>query len=244
MNARHTIRSSQKMFKIKVIGIDADDTLWDNLIYFKKTEDAFCDLMSPYYDQDTAYSMFYANEQKNIELYGYGVKSFILSMIETICKKVPQDKSAHIISNIIELGKKQLNEEPVLLEGVAETLPILKKYYKLVLATKGDLLDQTLKLKKSGLAKYFDHVEVMNEKNEEDYIEVLKRLNVKNEEFLMIGNSLRSDIIPVLNLGGSAIYIPYHTTWIHEVGDKKPTCPKFMEAINFKQAGELLQKAL
>lgn len=228
------------MSKIKTIGIDADDTLWDNLIYFKRTEDAFCNLMSPYYDASTAYSMFFATEQKNIDIYGYGVKSFILSMIEIVCEKVPQDKSSNIISSIIELGKEQLTEKPILLEGVKETIPLLKDRYRLVLATKGDLLDQTVKLNKSGLGKYFDHIEVMNEKNEEDYLSVLHKLNINPETFLMIGNSLRSDIIPVLNIGGSAIFIPYHTTWLHESTDKKPISTKLKQADNFKKAVELL----
>ena len=127
-----------------------------------------------------------------------------------------------------------------MLEGVSEILPALSKSYRLILATKGDLLDQNLKLDKSGLRKYFRNVEVMNEKNEEDYLEIFERLNINPSEFLMIGNSLKSDIIPVLNIGGYAVYVPYHTTWLNEMTDEKIESPKFFEVSNLRDILDLL----
>lgn len=202
---------------IKIIAFDADDTLWVNESYYRETERAFTRLLIDYLPEDKVSELLLETETGNIKLYGYGVKGFVLSMIETALKVNGDKVDKKIISQILDLGKKLIHPPMVLLDGVKETLEILnKRGSKLVLATKGDFLDQERKLKNSGLAKCFHHIEIMSNKNEEDYQKLLDRLEVSADEFLMIGNSVKSDILPVLALGSYAIHIPYHTTWAHE----------------------------
>ena len=206
------------MFKnIKVIGFDADDTLWVNEPYFKELEDTFCKLLNSYLPNEDISKNIFNTEMKNLEIYGYGVKAFILSLIETAInisnKKVPVD----IIQKIIDLGKQQLNKPIELLEGVEKVLhKLFPKNYKLIVATKGDLLDQERKLEKSGLEKYFHHIEIMSDKKETDYKKLLNHLEINSSAFAMVGNSVKSDILPVVGIGGKGIHVPYHTTWKHE----------------------------
>ncbi|QIA08886.1 HAD family hydrolase [Draconibacterium halophilum] len=201
----------------KVIAFDADDTLWVNETFFRETEEKFCALLSDFSTSDEIMEVLYVTEIQNLEKYGYGTKGFVLSMVETALKitgnKVPQE----IIEQIIELGKTQINQPVELLDGVIETLEYLQqKGFKLIVATKGDLLDQERKLQKSKLEKYFHHVEVMSNKKPADYQKLIKHLEIAPQGFLMIGNSYKSDIEPVLQLGGFGIHIPFHITWIHE----------------------------
>lgn len=206
------------MFKnIKVIGFDADDTLWVNEPYFKETENEFCELLNEYYSSDIVSNELFKTEIQNLELYGYGVKAFILSLIETAIRISNGEVPVKTIDHIIKLGKQQLNKPVEVLDGIEYALKnLFSKQYKLIVATKGDLLDQERKLKKSGLEKYFHHIEIMSDKKESDYKKLLDHLEIKPEEFVMIGNSLKSDILPVINIGGKGIHVPYHTTWEHE----------------------------
>lgn len=206
------------MFKdIKVIGFDADDTLWVNELYFKEIEQKFCNLVSDYCPSKEASQKLFEIEIKNLSLYGYGVKAFILSLIETAIIVSKNNLPNHKILNIIDLGKNLLNKNIELLNGIQNVLETLSiKNYRLIVATKGDLLDQERNLKKSGLERYFHHIEIMSDKKKTDYQKLIKHLDITPEEFVMIGNSLKSDILPVLNIGGKAIHIPYHTTWAHE----------------------------
>ncbi|PKL87763.1 MAG: HAD family hydrolase [Ignavibacteriae bacterium HGW-Ignavibacteriae-2] len=205
--------------KIKVIGFDADDTLWVNEPFYKETEIQFCEMLSEYQPKNIVSKELFETEMMNLEIYGYGAKGFMLSLIETALRVSDYKVSSQIIEKIIELGKKLLNNPIILLDGVLEVLDeLFKREYKLIIATKGDLLDQERKLKKSGIEKYFDHVEIMSGKKETDYKKLLKNLGIKPDRFMMIGNSLKSDIAPVLNLGAYAVHIPYHTTWQHESG--------------------------
>ena len=200
----------------KVIAFDADDTLWVNEPYYRETEKAFTKLLASYLSEEEVSKILLETETKNIKLYGYGVKGFMLSMIETALK-ITKDNSKEIVDQILDLGKALIHPPMELLEGVKETLEELnKKGKKLVLATKGDLLDQERKLERSGLTKCFHHIEIMSNKKEEDYRKFIKRLEVSPDEFLMVGNSVKSDILPVLSIGAYAIHIPYHTTWEHE----------------------------
>jgi len=201
---------------IKVIAFDADDTLWVNEPYFQNTEKKFCTLMEEFLPQHTMSRELLKIEIENLALYGYGIKGYILSMIETALKVSDNNLGVGAIEKIIGYGKELLNEPIELLDNVEEVLIALQKNYRLVVATKGDLLDQERKLKKSNLSHYFHHIEIMSEKGEDDYRKLIKHLDIQPEEFLMIGNSLKSDIIPVLNIGGHAIHVPYHTTWAHE----------------------------
>lgn len=202
---------------IKVIAFDADDTLWVNEPYFRESEMEFCNLLKNGMSIEEVTEELFATEIGNIPLYGYGTKAFILSMIETSLKITKGNVSSEKIQAIISLGKEQMNKPIELLDGVVEVLESLQGKYKLIVATKGDLLDQERKLKKSGLLKYFHHIEVMSDKKEDDYKKLIQHLDIVANEFLMVGNSLKSDILPVLSLGGKAVHVPFHTTWEHEM---------------------------
>jgi putative hydrolase of the HAD superfamily len=205
------------MKDIKVIAFDADDTLWVNEPYFREAEEKFCKLLEDYLPLHSVAAELFKIEIRNLPLYGYGIKGFMLSMIETILEVTEGTASLEMIGKAIEFGKEQLNKPIELLDGIEHVLSYLKPNYRLVVATKGDLLDQERKLKKSGLESYFHHIEIMSEKEDKDYLKLLKHLDCKPENFLMVGNSLKSDVLPVLQIGAHAIHIPYHTTWAHEV---------------------------
>ncbi|PXY03056.1 HAD family hydrolase [Marinifilum breve] len=209
------------MDKIKVIGFDADDTLWVNEPYFRETEMKFCELLTNGMSLDEVTKELFKIEIGNIPLYGYGTKAFILSMIETGLKITNGNLPAEKVQAILELGKEQINKPVELIDGVESVLKSLFGRYRLIVATKGDLLDQERKLKKSGLLKYFHHIEVMSDKQESDYEKLIKHLDIEAEEFLMVGNSLKSDILPVLQLGGKAVHVPFHTTWEHEMVEEE-----------------------
>ncbi|HEY9534352.1 MAG TPA: HAD family hydrolase [Mucilaginibacter sp.] len=201
---------------VKVIAFDADDTLWVNEPYFRQSEEAFCTLLEEYLPRHELERELLKIEIGNIGLYGYGIKGFILSMTETAMAVTNNMISTKTIGDIIDLGKQMLNQPIELLDGVEEVLHCLKSKYRLVIATKGDLLDQERKLRKSNLTNYFHHVEVMSEKDDANYLKLIKHLDIRPSELLMVGNSLKSDVLPVLNIGGYAIHVPYHITWAHE----------------------------
>jgi putative hydrolase of the HAD superfamily len=205
----------------KTIGFDADDTLWVNEPYFKETENKLCQLLVDYESPDVVSSELFKTEMQNLENYGFGTKSFMLSMIETAANICNHNLSTEVIRKILDLGKKQINKPVELLDGIETILKKLKKAgYRLVVATKGDLLDQERKLSKSNIEQYFHHIEIMSDKKENNYMRMLQHLDIKPEEFLMVGNSLKSDILPVINIGGFGVHVPYHTTWLHEEMDK------------------------
>jgi putative hydrolase of the HAD superfamily len=214
--------------KIKIIGFDADDTLWVNEPFYRETENQFCSILEPYVDHKETGKELFRTEMQNLALYGYGAKSFILSMIETALQISENKVTANEINKIIEIGKAQLNLPIVLLDGVELVLQKLFPNYKLILATKGDLLDQEQKLKKSGLINYFHHIEIMSDKHENNYRNLIKRLDIEPHDFVMIGNSIKSDILPVINIGASAIHVPYHTTWQHENDHEETDNSKFI----------------
>jgi len=205
------------MYKnIEVIAFDADDTLWVNETYFREVEEEFAKLVSKYETKNKIDQELFKIEIKNLEVYGYGVKGFVLSMVECALKLSNYTISQKIIEKILILGKEMLDKPIELIDGVEETLKKLHGNYKLIVATKGDLLDQEKKLEKSGLLQYFHHVEVMSDKKVKDYQKLIKHLDIQASQLLMIGNSLKSDILPLLEIGASAIHIPFHTTWAHE----------------------------
>ena len=204
------------MTGISVIAFDADDTLWVNEPYFQEVEHKFCALLEDYLPAHAVSKELYAVEMQNLPLYGYGIKAFMLSMIETVLKVTNNTANPEILHKAIQYGQEMLNKPIELLDGVEETLRILKGKYRLVVATKGDLLDQERKLKKSELEHYFHHIEIMSDKKESDYLKLLRHLDCRPDEFLMIGNSLKSDVMPVLAIGGHGAHVPYHTTWEHE----------------------------
>lgn len=201
---------------IKVIAFDADDTLWINEPYFQETEKKFCALLEDYLPHHAVSQELLKTEIANLGLYGYGVKGFMLSMIETALNISGNTLDTVIIEKALQYGKELLERPIELLEGVEEVLQSLHGKYRLVVATKGDLLDQERKLKKSGIEHYFHHTEIMSDKQENDYLKLIKHLDIAPADFLMVGNSLKSDVLPVLAAGGHGIHVPYHTTWAHE----------------------------
>jgi putative hydrolase of the HAD superfamily len=214
----------------KIIGFDADDTLWVNEPYFQETERLFCGLLSDFQTSKVISKELLKTEVQNIDLYGYGAKGFVLSMIETAQRVSNNRIQNSVISEIINLGKELLNKPVELIDGIQEVLEKLQKAgYTIIVATKGDLLDQERKLSKSNIEKYFHHVEIMSDKKESNYKKLLSHLNIAPEEFLMVGNSMKSDIIPVLNIGGYGLYVPYHTTWAHEKVEKTNEMNNFRE---------------
>lgn len=222
---------------IKVIAFDADDTLWVNEPYFRTAEKAFCELLKEYVPEEECNELLYKFEIQNLPLYGYGIKPFVLSLIEAAItiskKKIPLE----VVSEIIAIGKEMLQMPVELIDGIEATLAHLSKKYLLVMATKGDLLDQERKLIKSGLEKYFHHIEVMSDKQPKNYQKLITHLDIPPSQFLMVGNSLKSDVLPVLEIGSYAIHIPFHTTWEHEKVEEEVMHCNFKE---LKLASELI----
>lgn len=217
---------------IKVIGFDADDTLWVNETYFREAEIEFGKLLSEYETLNTIDQELFKKEIDNLPLYGYGIKAFVLSMVESALEQSNYNISSKAIESILNIGKNMLNKPVELLEGVEDVLKHLSKNYRLILATKGDLLDQERKLEKSGLTKYFHHIEVLSDKKEANYSKLLNHLDIKPTEFLMIGNSLKSDVLPLVNIKAHAIHVPFHTTWAHEQVTEQETNGKSYKTIN------------
>ncbi|WP_016988376.1 HAD family hydrolase [Flavobacterium sp. ACAM 123] len=227
------------MKNLKVIAFDADDTLFINETYFAETEKKFCGLMEDYLSHQSISKELFKMEIDNLQLYGYGIKGYILSMIEAAMRISNNTLPVEIIEKIVQYGKELLEKPIVLLDGVEETLEALHGKYKLVVATKGDLLDQRRKLHNSGLGHYFHHIEVMSDKQEVDYTDLIRRLEIQPSEFFMIGNSLKSDVLPVLAIGGHAVHIPFHTTWAHEKIDHQIVHKNFM---TYKKMTEVLKQ--
>ena len=217
---------------IKVIGFDADDTLWVNETYFREAEMAFAKLLSKYETANKIDQELFRVEIDNLPLYGYGVKAFTLSMVESALELSNYNISTKTIEAILKIGKDMLEKPVELLDGVEEVLKNLSKKYRLILATKGDLLDQERKLEKSGLTEYFHHIEVLSDKKETNYSKLLNHLDINPSEFLMIGNSLKSDILPLVNIMAHAIHVPFHTTWAHEEVTEEETNGKNYKTIN------------
>ena len=217
---------------IKVIGFDADDTLWVNETYFRDAELEFAKLLAKYETANKIDQELFKMEMKNLPLYGYGVKGFVLSMVEKALELSNNEVSNSTINAILNIGKDMLSKPVELLDGVEETLKTLSVDYRLILVTKGDLLDQERKLEKSGLTDYFHHIEVLSDKQEANYSKLLNHLDINASEFLMIGNSLKSDILPLVNLKAKAIHIPFHTTWLHEQVDDDVTKNKTYKTVH------------
>lgn len=226
---------------VKVIGFDADDTLWINETYFREAEKDFSKLLSRYETVNKIDQELYKKEIKNLEIYGYGVKGFVLSMIEMAVEISNHNVSNKTIEAILNIGKDMINKPVILLEGVENVLNILSKEYRLVLVTKGDLLDQERKLNKSGLIDYFHHIEVVSYKKEENYLKLLTHLDIIPSEFLMVGNSLKSDVLPLINIGAHSMHVPFHTTWIHEdVSDIEQTTNNYLTVKNLSDILKVL----
>lgn len=202
--------------KVKIIGFDADDTLWVNEPLFQHAEHEYYKLFKDIMTEKELFDILFRNVINNLGKYGYGAKGLMLSMIQTALEIYKDEITQFHIQYIMNLGNTLLEQPRHLIDGVEDTLKKLHGKYKLILITKGDLLEQEKKIEKSGLTQYFHHTEILTEKNEHNYNVLFNNLNIQSDEFLMIGNSLKSDINPILKLGCYGIYIPYYVTWEHE----------------------------
>ena len=201
---------------VRTIAFDADDTLWVNEPIFVRTQDRCLEVLSHYLDAASFQKKLYETEVKNLRLFGYGIKGFVLSMIETVIQLTEGKVEGHDIQQLIDLGKEMLEHPVEVLDGVEETLKALQGHYDLMIITKGDLFDQESKIARSGLSGYFDRIEIVSEKDPATYQSLLDRHQLDPTTFLMVGNSLKSDVLPILDIGASAIHVPFNTTWQHE----------------------------
>jgi putative hydrolase of the HAD superfamily len=201
---------------IEVVAFDADDTLWHNVPLFADTTDRFRKMLSDYHSPEWIEERLYETETRNLRHYGYGIKSFILSMIETGIELTEGRMQGHEVGEILSFAKRMLQAPVELLDGVEGTISQLARSYQLVVVTKGDIFDQESKLARSGLGEYFSNVEIVREKDRSTYEAIAKRCGVPTANLLMVGDSLKSDVIPVLEAGGHAIHIPYGNPWQYE----------------------------
>jgi putative hydrolase of the HAD superfamily len=199
-----------------IIAFDADDTLWHNERLYSKAQDKLAGILAWYEVNEKVREELYAREVQNIPIYGYGIKSFALSMIELSIELTGGRLRADDVAEIIDIAKGMLTAEVDLFEHAQSTVRELSKSFDLMVITKGDLLDQELKLKRSGIGEYFRCVEVVSEKTHEVYSGILSKYRIEPKRFLMVGNSLKSDILPVVQAGGHAVFIPCDLTWAHE----------------------------
>ena len=211
-----------------VIGFDADDTLWHNESIFTMTQEKFREMLSSH-GPEVVDQTLSSTQIKNLKIFGYGIKGFILSMIETSIELTDGEIQGNEIQQILDFGREMLAAPIELLPDVQEVIDELSKKYRLLLITKGDMIDQETKIARSGLADYFTGVEIVSDKNSETYEKILSRHDIAASRFMMIGNSMRSDIVPVVQIGGHAVHIPYDTTWDHE------QIHPYIDPKNFKQ---------
>jgi len=221
---------------IAVVGIDGDDTLWHSEGHFHVTEQAFAELLGPWVDPATASAALLETERRNLGAFGYGVKGFMLSMIETALALTDQRIDGVHIERIIALGKELLAHPVELLDGVAETIDVLRRDHRLVLITKGDLFHQESKVAASGVSELFERIEIVAEKDVPTYARVVGAMGAAPGEFCMVGNSVRSDIAPVLELGGAGVHVPYHVTWALEHAEVEDAHPRLARVEDIRQA--------
>ena len=210
------------MARFDLLAFDADDTLWHTERLYADAQAQFRRLLARYHDLEWINEQLYQTEMHNMQHFGYGIKAFALSMIETAIELTDGRISGRELKTIVDTAKAMMTADVELLGHVAETIAALARSYTLMVITKGDLLDQESKMARSGLAPYFSHVEIVSDKNSRTYTALLQRYAFAPERFLMVGNSLRSDILPVLALGANAVYVPYPVTWAHEIAEPPP----------------------
>lgn len=203
-----------------LVGFDADDTLWHNERLFTDTQERFRALLRRHCEESIIEQRLYDTEVRNLAHYGYGVKAFTLSMVETAIDLTDGVIPGAEINEILDMGREMLRAPVELLDGVADVIPSLAERYRLMVITKGDLLDQETKVARSGLGDHFDFVEIVSRKDRDTYERLVDAHGASPGRFVMVGNSLRSDVVPVAEMGAVAVHIPYHTTWAHEeIGD-------------------------
>ncbi len=202
----------------------------------------FVELLAHYHEPDWIRERLYQTETRNLQHFGYGIKAFALSMLESAVELTEGRLSGQDVKTLIDLAKGMLTAPVELLPHVSEVIPQLAKQYPLMVITKGDLLDQETKITRSRLGQYFRDIEVVSHKTRETYARLLEKHAISSERFLMVGNSIRSDILPILELGGTAIHIPYETTWLHEMAEPPTGQPGFYALEDMGQLPDLLEK--
>jgi len=227
------------MSRLTTIGFDADDTLWQNEQFFRLTERRFAELLSDYADHDHLTERLLAAEKKNLAAYGFGIKGFTLSMIETAIEVTEGRAPANVISSILEAGREMLSHPVETLPHVRETLESLADDYRLVMITKGDLFDQERKLAASGLGDFFTAVEIVSDKKPETYRRIFARHGDGPERAMMVGNSLKSDVLPALDAGGWGVFVPHELTWVLEHAEEPANHPRFRKIAHL---GELTEQ--
>ena len=231
------------MTTFDVIAFDADDTLWHSESLYAAAQEEYRRLLAPYAETETIDRMLHQTETRNLATYGYGIKGFALSMIEAALELSQQRVTGNEVQHVLDLAKRMLNTEVELLEGVTEIIAQLAATYPLMLITKGDLAHQAAKIEQSGLKPYFHSIEIVADKTSQSYAALLARHHIEPSRFLMIGNSLRSDILPVLEIGGQAVHIPYAITWAHEHADVLPDQQgRYHEIEHIRQLPTLLDR--
>jgi putative hydrolase of the HAD superfamily len=231
------------MPQLAIIAFDADDTLWHTEHLYAEAKAAFLQLLSQYHPPEWIDSRLYDTEVKNLSHFGYGIKSYVLSTIETAIELSEGRVMGKEIQTLLEIGRSMIAADVELLDHASETVQQLSSAYPLMLVTKGDLFEQEGRITRSGLMQYFKYIEVVSDKTRATYEALLVKHSLTPEHFLMVGNSLRSDVWPVLELGGYAVYIPYHATWAHELGEEPPASqPRYWRLDNLGQLGELIER--
>ena len=229
------------MVNVKVVAFDADDTLWDCQSWFDQVEHKCCQLLAPWATPDEVSQGLFATERKNLPLTGYGTKAFTLSLIENAVRVSRQQLTGDVVMQLLALGRQLLLFPTTPLPEVEATLRQLSqsRRYRLVVFTKGELLDQENKLHRSGLEPYFSHMETVSNKTEQAYRQLCQNLGVAPEQTLMVGNSFRSDIAPALQAGAYAVHIPYHVVWELEKSEEFPH-PRLQKITRFSQLLDIL----
>ncbi len=226
---------------ITTVAFDADDTLWANEDHFVSAQAQYQAILAPYRADWDAQEL-YETEQRNLAYFGYGIKGFLLSMIETAIQITDGAVSSREIGQIIDIGRAMVHAPLDLLPDVADVIPSLAPHFHLMIITKGDLFDQEAKIARSGLADYFRHIEVVSDKTPAAYERILRRYDINPQEFVMIGNSVRSDILPVVDIGGYAVHVPYHLTWQHEHVDVSGNDHRWHVCQNLKDVDTWLRR--
>lgn len=217
------------MRPLTVIGFDADDTLWQNEQYYKLTESHFRDLLADFAEREHVSERLLEAERRNLAYYGFGIKGFTLSMIETALEVTEGKASSEVVSKILSIGRELLSHPVECLPHARETLEALCGHYFLVLITKGDLFDQERKLAQSGLGDYFDAVEIVSDKTATTYRRIFGKHGEGPEQAMMIGNSLKSDVVPAIAAGAWGVFVPHELTWVLEHVEKPAEAPRFRE---------------
>ncbi|MFN8010065.1 MAG: HAD family hydrolase [Holophagaceae bacterium] len=227
---------------IRTLAFDADDTLWRHQDLFEDTQARFFELLRDFHDEDWIAARLHEAEMRNLRLYGYGVKGFMLSMVETAIELTEGRIGGAEIQRVLDLGKGMLDHPIQLMPGAAEVLAGLAERYELMVITKGDLFDQETKVARSGLGAHFKAVEVVSEKDAAAYAGILRRHGIGPAHFLMVGNSLKSDVLPVLEIGARAVHVPYELQWSHDrVADVSASSHGYLEIASLAELPALLE---